>query len=112
MVIVPAAIVLLISVLMVLLFRLGSQASEGPYWRLLSSWSIGRTVVSLAFGPNMTALAVGLNDGTIQLKRVSDDALLHTLKGHSGAVKGLAFSPDGTILASYADDIDVTIRLW
>ncbi|KAI0102848.1 quinon protein alcohol dehydrogenase-like superfamily [Nemania sp. FL0031] len=35
---------------------------------------------------------------------------LHTLEGHIGTVRSIAFSPDGSLLASGADDC--TIRLW
>jgi len=67
-------------------------------------------VTSVAFSPDGTLLAAGLQDGRVKLWQVSNGKLLFTLEGHAGTVHSLAFSPDGKILASGSDDN--TVRFW
>ncbi len=49
-------------------------------------------------------------DQTVRIWRLADGALLHTLYGHSGAVKDVAFTPDGHHVVSCSDDS--TVRVW
>jgi WD40 repeat protein len=75
-------------------------------------------IISMAFSPDglMLASASGhpasftesIGDKTIRLWRVSDGKPLMTLDAPDGEVTGLAFSPDGTLLATG----DKAIRLW
>ena len=67
-------------------------------------------VHSVAFSPNGTTLASGLEDGTVKLWDVVTRRNIATLEGYTGSVYSVAFSPDGTILASGA--YDRTIKLW
>jgi WD40 repeat protein len=63
----------------------------------------------LAFGPDGKTLAT-TSGATIKLWNVSGGALTATLSATGGEVYSVAFSPDGTTLASGADD--GTIQLW
>jgi WD40 repeat protein len=49
-------------------------------------------------------------DGTARDWDVSTGRPLHTFAAHSGAVQSVAFSPDGTLLATGGDD--TTAKLW
>jgi WD40 repeat protein len=68
------------------------------------------SVTSVAFSPDGSLIASGSRDYTIKLWRVSDGALVATLRGHTDWVNSVAFSPDGSLIASGSDDR--TIRLW
>ena len=76
-------------------------------------------IVSLAYSPNNETVAAGDFDGTVKLLSTKKKKQTASLVGHDlapsditepGSVLALAFSPDGTILASGSRD--TTIRLW
>ncbi|GAA2603388.1 MULTISPECIES: trypsin-like peptidase domain-containing protein [Streptomyces] len=72
----------------------------------------------LEFGPDGRTLAVTLSNfvssdrekAAVQLWDVREKRRTAALKGHEGQVTSLAFSPDGTMLATGASD--ATMRLW
>ncbi|WP_255603262.1 serine/threonine protein kinase [Oscillochloris sp. ZM17-4] len=67
-------------------------------------------VGSVAYAPSGQVLAVGVGK-TIQLRTGDTLDQGPTLIGHTGTISALAFSPDGAILASGAQD-ENTVILW
>jgi hypothetical protein len=68
--------------------------------------------LALAFDPDGKMLATGGSDGAIVVREFPSGKELRTLKGHTEAVRGLAFSPDGKKMLASAGGVDKTVRLW
>ncbi|MBC8077237.1 MAG: WD40 repeat domain-containing protein, partial [Chloroflexales bacterium] len=64
---------------------------------------------AVAFAPCDALLASGGDDYSVRLWRLSDGALLHTCKGHSGNVTTVAFVDNDTLASA---SLDRTVRLW
>ncbi|NTX08560.1 WD40 repeat domain-containing protein [Myxococcus sp. CA040A] len=63
----------------------------------------------LAFSPDGQWVAAALEYGCVRIWRVSDGALLHTLRGAKGPVTLVTFTPDGAhVVCGYSEDA----RVW
>ena len=79
------------------------KASDNTYYWYSSS----------ALSPDGTVLAAGLTNGTVELRHAADGGLIQMFNTRnegddSSWVIGLAFSPNGEILATYSSDL----KLW
>lgn len=79
----------------------------------------GDPINSVEFHPKAggaTRFATCSDDRTIKMWEITDDVIpVTTLRGHIGGVRGLAFSPDGSFLASASGGFhgtDNSVKLW
>jgi WD40 repeat protein len=66
-------------------------------------------VFRIAFSPEGNYLALGDSNGEISLRSVTDGELLLSWRGHEGVMCGMAFSPNGQLLATASRHI---VKLW
>ncbi|NET35109.1 MAG: NACHT domain-containing protein, partial [Cyanothece sp. SIO1E1] len=66
-------------------------------------------IIAVTFSPDGNCLATGDTRGEICLYRIKDGQQMLTYRGHRHWVRTLAFSPDGTTLASGSDH---QVKLW
>ncbi len=88
-------------------------------WRTIKVWDVAtRTSAATLSGevirsvsPDGTTLAMGREDGTVDLLEVSTGTSVAILEGHGDWAGSVAFSPDGATLATGTED-DGTVKLW
>ena len=79
----------------------------------LREWAAHRDgITAMAISPDSRVIATGagFTEHTIKLWNPESDKMVGELTNHQSWICGLAFSPDGTLLAS--SSADQTIRLW
>ncbi|MFE2750214.1 protein kinase [Streptomyces scopuliridis] len=80
----------------------------GPVQLTKSGWD-----GEVEFSPDGATLASSSTNHTIRLWDVGTRKNTGSLSGHTGDISAMRFTPDGSLLAAAADDIDEhTIRLW
>jgi WD40 repeat protein/beta-lactamase regulating signal transducer with metallopeptidase domain len=77
-----------------------------------SGGGLGPLAVSVAFSPDGTLMAAGMYDHLVRLWELPSGKELAPLKGHTGGVFSVAYSPNGKVLVSGAGHGDGTIKIW
>ena len=68
---------------------------------------------TVTFNPDGTRIAVGLQEANAALViDAQTGVVLLTLAGHISNVPGVAYSPDGSLIATSGINNDATVRLW
>jgi WD40 repeat protein len=86
--------------------RSWSTSTGGERWSL----HLSEGVLDIQFHPSGYLLAAALEDRTIRLIDAITGAEFARLKGHTGTINGLRFTPDGARLVSVG--ADGTVRIW
>ena len=69
----------------------------------------GGAALSLVLAPDGGRLALGMWDFSVRLLQLPGGELVQAMKGHPAQVQSVAFSPDGSLLASSSME---EVRLW
>lgn len=107
-----------------LIFTANSQLISGGdstarFWdgltgRFLQAINPAANVAAITLSPDGQLIAMPGSNHTVKIYRTSDGMLMQTLTGHTDDVTGVAFSHDGTLLASGAffNGSNDAIKLW
>jgi WD40 repeat protein len=87
---------------------------EGLNGRFLRMINAATTVTTMAVSPDGQLIALPGANHTVKIYHTADGTLVQTLVGHTQDITGLAFSHDGSLLASGAffDGSNDVIKLW
>ncbi len=81
-------------------------------WTNISNTSLASDINAVALSPNGNYLAVGLANNDIKILNPNTGATIATLSGHTAPITSLAFSPDGTQLATGSSSALNNIKIW
>ncbi len=81
-------------------------------WTNITNNSMGSAVNSVAMSPDGNYLAVGLANNDVKILNPNTGATIATLSGHTASIKAVAFSPDGTKLATASASATNNIKIW
>lgn len=71
-----------------------------------------RAITALGWSPDGTMVASGSADGTVQVWRSGDGALLYTLYGYTDPVTTLSWATDRRNVIASAGNTDGTVQVW
>lgn len=80
-------------------------------WRSSTALSVSEDSI-VVLSPDSRMVAVANPDGSVALKSAETGAEVRRLAGHTSEVLGVSFSPDGQLLATFAEMNDTLIRIW
>lgn len=69
-------------------------------------------ITALSWSPDGTMVASGSADGTVQVWRAADGALLYTLVGYTDAVTSVVWASDRMNVIASAGNDDGTVQVW
>jgi WD40 repeat protein len=84
--------------------------SDSEEKNIIATFNFNSSVLAVAISPNGKLIAVGLDNGTIEIWDLVLKNKLVSWTGHKSRVTSVAFSPDGTKIVSGSRDN--TVQLW
>jgi WD40 repeat protein len=77
---------------------------------ITKKWDSAQPIKSVALSPDQTLVAIGLENGEIEIRQAENGNVVKKLAGHQQAVTGVEFTADAKQL--FSAGIDKTIRVW